>query len=190
MSDLAIDRRFRPLEPVRPGAAYRARDLHTAQTVVVHRLPGGEGTAGRAQRLAGLLHPALVALFDVFTADAGAVTVAAEWVPARSLRHALGGQTVHPRRAAELAAEVADGLAELHARGIAHGAVSLDSVVLTDKGRARLSLVCALHDGPASEEGDLASLAGLFGDLSGSTPPVPTSAAVYAAHLRALASPP
>ena len=47
-------------------------------------------------------------------------------------------------RAREIVSELADGVAELHARGIVHGNITQTSAMLTTKGKARLSLTSAI----------------------------------------------
>ena len=134
-------------------------------------------------RLCGLFHPSLVTIFDIVH-DGAATFAACEFVQGRSLRLIMGGQPFNGRRAAEIVAEVADGVAELHARGICHGAVSIDTVLLTAKGKSKLDLV---HATDASEGVDIDQLRVLLKDLTGYERPDLAdagSAAVLAARLR------
>jgi serine/threonine protein kinase len=164
--------RYQPLEPVKPGVPYRARDRQTAQTVLIHTLAGLAATSAaqillRADRVKGVFHPALVTVFEVSIGDPGSLRAACEFVPAQTLRRAMGGQPINPRRAVEIVAEVAGGVAELHARQFSHGAISLESVWQTDKGRTKLDLIQALAIGNATEQGDLTALAALLQALGG-----------------------
>lgn len=63
-----------------------------------------------------------------------------DWLEGRSLRHHLGvrGQGVLAENAFHLVRQVAQGLADLHAAGVAHGDVRAESVLLTRQGRALL----------------------------------------------------
>jgi tRNA A-37 threonylcarbamoyl transferase component Bud32 len=65
-------------------------------------------------------------------------------VQGRSLKDLFAGEPCHPRRAAEIVSELADGVAELHARGVAHGNITQASAMLTTKGKARLDLTSAI----------------------------------------------
>lgn len=135
--------RYMPLEAAKPGAAFRARDQKTAQTVLLRVAALASGEAGaaavaRARRATGLIYPSLVALFDVTEVAVDRLLLAYEFVPAQSIRQLSGGQPLHPRRAAELLGEVADGVAALHARSLVHGAVTTDTVLVTLKGKAKL----------------------------------------------------
>lgn len=184
--------RYQPLEAIKPGVAYRARDLQTAQTVLVHTLGGLEDAAAahvlqRADRVRGVFHPAIVTIFEVTMGDPGSLQATCEFVPAQTLQRATGGERINPKRAVEIVAEVADGVAELHARQFPHGAISLDSVLQTDKGRVKLDLIRALSIDDATEEGDLTALATLLKTLGGHPPfdiAASGSAAVAAAKLR------
>jgi hypothetical protein len=168
-----LSERYQPFEPIKPGAPFRARDLETAQTVLIHTIGGlAAATAAqilmRADRIKGVFHPSLVTLFAVDIAEPGALRAACEFVPAQTLQRIMGGQAIHPRRAAELVAEVADAVAELHARQFAHGAISSRSVLQTDKGKAKLDLVESIATSTGTEVGDLQALTALLIELAGS----------------------
>lgn len=174
-----IANRYEPLELAPPGAAVKARDMHTAQTVMLRPITRVD------QRLRGVFHPALLAIFDMVQ-DGKATFAACEFVPGRSLRLIMGGQPFNVRRASQIVAEVADGVAELHARGICHGAITIDTVLLTAKGKAKLDLVHATAD--ATEPADVDQLLGLLSALVGRGQPELSgvdSAALLAARLRA-----
>jgi hypothetical protein len=172
--------RFVPLEP-HATKPVRARDQATAQTVVLHEV------ADVDPRLVGLFHPGLLAIFDVVEHE-GATLAACEFVPAQRLASVLTGGRCHPRRATEIVAELADALAELHALGLAHGAVTVNNVFVTEKGKAKLSLIDAVSGG--SEAGDVMALRRLLSSIAaGPVPSIRTnSAAVLAAELRRLRS--
>ena len=174
-----IANRYEPLELVPAGAAVRARDMQTAQTVMLRPITRLD------ERLRGLFHPSLVTIFDIVH-DGNATYAACEFVHGRSLRLIMGGQPFNARRAAEIVAEVADGVADLHAHGICHGAISIDTVLLTAKGKSKLDLV---HATESSEDVDIDQLCLLLKDLAGHERPELAdggSAAVLAARLRSL----
>jgi serine/threonine protein kinase len=169
--------RFVPLEPFAPGKPVKCRDQQTAQTVVL------TPAANVDPRLARLFHPNLLVIFAVVEYR-GETMAACEFVPARPLAALLGGGHIHPRRAKEIVAELADGVAELHAHGACHGAITVGSVVVTDKGKAKLTLLDAVEGG--SEAGDVMALRRLLSSIaSGPVHAIQTgSAAVLAAALR------
>ena len=53
-------------------------------------------------------------------------------------------------------------MADLHARGICHGAITIDTVLLTAKGKSKLDLV---HAKESTEAADLDQLRALFASL-------------------------
>jgi hypothetical protein len=169
--------RFQPLEPYTPGAPVKARDLESAQTVVlepVHDLDA---------RLAGIFHPSLLTIFAIVEHE-GHRLAAGEFVQGRTVAAVFGGEPCHPRRAAEIVSEIADGVAELHARGVCHGAISTDSILITAKGKAKLVLTRA---GGGTEAGDVRALVAVLEQISGKPAPQTQteSAAVLSALLRA-----
>ena len=137
--------RYQPLDTGRPGAPQRARDLQTAQTVLLRnvRLPSDSADAAltRANAAKGIFHPSLVTLFDVVPQPEGRVLLAYEYVPAQTVAQVSGGLPFNARRAAELLTELGDAVAELHARGIPHGGISQGTVLITMKGKAKLDRV-------------------------------------------------
>lgn len=169
--------RFRPLETAAPGQPVRCRDQHTAQTVTLTPAPGVDA------RLAGLFHPSLLAIFAIVEHD-GQTLAACEFVPARPLAVVLAGGRCHPKRAREIVAELANGVAELHSRGLRHGAITVDSVLVTDKGKAKLRLIDATGSG--NDAADVVALRRVLSSIAaGPVPSIQTdSAAVLAAALR------
>jgi serine/threonine protein kinase len=139
-----IAHRYQPLEAAQLGTPLRARDQQTAQTVLLRQILSETTTAKadpvRPRAARGIFHPALITLFDVTEVSNG-LLLAYEYVQAHSLKQLSGGQPLHPRRAAELMSEIADAVAELHSRGVIHGAINLDTVLVTMKGKAKLDRV-------------------------------------------------
>jgi hypothetical protein len=163
--------RFQLLDAARPDGSQRARDLQTAQTVRLRdvHVQGVEALV-QANAVKGIFHPSLVTLFDVVPHEPDRVLLAYEFVPAQSIAQMTGGQSLHPKRAAEIVIEIADALAELHARGMWHGGVSQSTVLITMKGKAKLdrigdpTLTAAIHPSIAL---DLIALGKLLDELSG-----------------------
>jgi serine/threonine protein kinase len=169
--------RYTPLEPARSGLPQRARDQQTAQSVWLRDVPLPEGERGaaaaaRARSARGLIYPSLVALFDVTEVAADRLLLAYEFVPAQSIKQLSGGQPLNPRRAAELMSEVADGVAALHARGIAHGAITTDTVLVTMKGKAKLDRLAdpslVVHH-PLDEKADVRDIIAVICELTEGT---------------------
>jgi serine/threonine protein kinase len=173
-----IAERYQPLEVVRPGAPQRARDLETAQTVILRDValdPAiAEAALGHARAAKRIFHPSLVTLFDIYTQGLERVLLAYEYVPAQTVAQVTGGQPLNPRRAAEILVEIADAVATLHAHGATHGGISPLSVLVTMKGKAKLDRVgdpTLTTTGAWSAQGDVAALSELLQVLVGKPGP-------------------
>jgi serine/threonine protein kinase len=139
---------YNVLEPIGSGGlgeVFRARDTKVGRTValkVVDReIAADAATLSRlledAAAAARLSHPNIATLWDVGEAD-GATYLAYEFIAGRSLREEAGGTAMNPRRALDLAIQLADGVADAHAQGILHGDLRPGTVMVTAKGSAKI----------------------------------------------------
>src|SRR5688572_1358971 len=143
--------RLGPYEIVQPiasggmGDVYRARDSRLERDVAVKVLPERfvRDSEARmrfereAKAVAALSHPNILAIHDYGSTDAAAFSVT-ELLEGQTLRQRmLQGQTGW-RRAAEIAAEIADGLAAAHAKGIIHRDLKPENIFLTSDGRVKI----------------------------------------------------
>ena len=127
------------------GEVFRARDTQHGRTVAIKRIPAAlAADAGRlatleetAARLTAVTHPGVAMLYEC-GCDDGQWFLAQEFVAGQPLPLFLGGHPINPRRAVELAIEMAEALASLHAAGLVHGDVRPESVIVTQKGHAKL----------------------------------------------------
>jgi serine/threonine protein kinase len=127
------------------GEVFRARDTKVGRTVALKVI--SDAIAGDAARLNALLadaaaatalsHPNIAALFDVGEAD-GRHFLVYEFAAGGSLRDEMGGAAMNPRRALDLAVQIADGVADAHAHGIIHGDLRPDMIIVTGKGSAKV----------------------------------------------------
>ena len=127
------------------GDVYRARDLKYGRTVAL-MMPPAEliGGAGRREKFLAqahaaqtLNHPNIATLFDVVEQE-GHCYLAYEFAAGPSLRDEMAGRPVNLRRAIELAAQISDALAEGHSRGLVHGDLRPDNIVITPKGSPKI----------------------------------------------------
>jgi two-component system LytT family response regulator len=127
------------------GVVYRALDTRLGREValkVLARSPGSDSEAERrllteARAAASLGHPAVSVVYEIDEAE-GATFIAMELVRGRPLAALLGERAVPPARALDLALEVAEGLAEAHARGVVHRDLKPKNVMLTESGHAKI----------------------------------------------------
>ena len=153
------------------GSLHRARDLQKGRTVALRVLDGAglspddiAAVRAAAVRLVDLSHPAIASLYECVD-DADGVALASEFVPGQSLASLVAAAPLHPRRALDLAIQLADGLAAAQALDLSHGAVSVDAVIVTPKGTPKLldvGLAQWTKVGATRAEDDVAGLAALL----------------------------
>jgi eukaryotic-like serine/threonine-protein kinase len=140
---------YRILEPLPSGPlgdTYRARDTRVGRTVAVTIVADAiTSTPERraqllqdARRVAALSHPNIVTLYEVGE-EGSRVYLAYEFVQGQTLRALIGGTPLNPRRAIDLASQIADALAEAHADDVVHGAITSDKIFVTPKGNAKVA---------------------------------------------------
>jgi len=130
--------RYRPLKPLGSGgmgSVWHAFDERKGREVAL-KIVARSGTAGpRAEReataAAQLEHPACLRAYAL-ARDEGHVYIAYEFVPGRTLRHALEHGELDDQAAVEAAAQILDGLAHAHAAGIVHRDVKPANILLAD----------------------------------------------------------
>ena len=135
--ELVLDR-YRPLRPLGrggSGSVWLARDERTGLDIAL-KIVAREGkraprAAREAEAASRLRHRRCVRSYD-FGGDEGHVYIAYEYVPGRTLRDALRHAAITDRDAVEAAAQVLDGLAHAHARGIVHRDVKPSNVLVEE----------------------------------------------------------
>ncbi len=127
------------------GVVYRARDERLDREVAVKVLP--EAVASdpdrlarfrrEAKALAALSHPNILAIHD-FGTEGDVVYAVTELLQGQTLRELLHGEQLSWRRAVEIGAAVADGLAAAHGKGIVHRDLKPENVFITDSGLVKI----------------------------------------------------
>lgn len=165
--------RYQLLEPIGTGTLgplHRARDLQKGRTVALRLVDPALPQSDRAElreralRLVDLSHPVVASLYECID-EGETLALASEFVPGQSLAAMTAGAPLNPRRAVDLAIQIADGLAAAHALDLVHGALSVDAVIVTPKGTPKLldvGLTRWTRAGATAQEDDLAGLAAVL----------------------------
>jgi len=148
------------------GEVYRARDETLSREVAIKVLP--ERAAGdpemrarferEAQAVARLSHPNILAIHD-FGIDQGVLYAVTELLEGETLRQHLDRSPFPWRRTLQIGAEVAEGLAAAHAKGVIHRDLKPANLFLTSDGHVKILDfgLAQVAPAPASENEETAT---------------------------------
>jgi serine/threonine protein kinase/Tol biopolymer transport system component len=127
------------------GDVYRARDARLGRDVAIKLIaatlatdPSRVHRFEQEARAAGQLnHPNILAVYDTGVHE-GVPYIVSELLQGESLRSRLRGGAMAPRKAADYARQIAEGLAAAHERGIVHRDVKPDNLFITSDGRIKI----------------------------------------------------
>jgi len=127
------------------GEVYRALDTRVGRQVALKILPESPARDEERRRrfeqearlAASLNHPNLMAIYDVGL-DSHPPYIVSEFVPGESLRAMVAKGPLPPRRALDIAAQMAAGLAAAHAAGIVHRDLKPENIIVTPEGTAKI----------------------------------------------------
>jgi len=127
------------------GQVYRGRDPRLGREIAIKVLApdawqDAEATARlerEARAIAALSHPNIVAVHDVGHENE-TFYVVTELLEGKTLREQMQGPPLNWRRAVEIGAEVAEGLAAAHAKSIVHRDLKPENIFLTANGRVKI----------------------------------------------------
>lgn len=166
---------LRPLGKGAMGEVFLAVDPHIGRQVAIKTIKGdaAEGPEARERfqreaRAAGqLTHPNLVAVHE-FGEDAGILYLAMEYVAGEDLERLLRDRSLQPQELLEVLAQVCDGLAYAHARGVLHRDIKPSNIRVIREGQALQAKVmdfgiARLHNSELTGTG---TLLGTFGYMA------------------------
>lgn len=129
------------------GVVYRAEDPMLSRTVAIKTINMVADAAEReeyekrfyqeAKAAGGLSHPNVVTIYDIGHAG-DVVYMAMEYVEGTELRDLLARGRLDAATAVDIAAQVAEGLAYAHARGIVHRDVKPANIMVSRDGPAKI----------------------------------------------------
>ena len=146
------------------GEVWKAKDTRLDRFVAVKVLPEHlakhpEALARferEAKAVAALNHPNITGIFDIGRVDDTAYAVM-ELLEGESLRTRLDSGPLAPRKATELAIQMAQGLAAAHEKGVVHRDLKPDNLWITREGRLKI-----LDFGLAKQLPDMKSVSDSF----------------------------
>src|SRR4051812_23515567 len=127
------------------GEVYRARDTRLLRDVALKTLPASftndpdrlRRFEQEARAVAALNHPNIVSVHDVGEAQ-GVHYIVSELLEGESLRERIPSTGLPPRKAIELAVQLANGLAAAHEKGIIHRDLKPDNIFVLRNGRLKI----------------------------------------------------
>ncbi len=127
------------------GEVWKAKDSRLDRLVAIKVLPEHlakhpESLARferEAKAVAALNHPNITGIFDIGNTD-GVAFVAMELLEGESLRTRLDQGPLTPKKATELAIQLAQGLAAAHEKGVVHRDLKPDNLWITKEGRLKI----------------------------------------------------
>lgn len=170
----------------RESAIYFARQPALDRHVMIRVLaePPLSAVPALMERLrsrARLVHPRVVALFDFGRTAGGPLYLVTEHVDGAILQTLIQERQITPRHAYALALQICDTLQIIHDQNIAHGALSVRTILVTRDWQVKATGIgmAELEDGElswlagrqASMEEDLRALGALLHELFGKEPP-------------------
>jgi serine/threonine protein kinase/tetratricopeptide (TPR) repeat protein len=127
------------------GQVWRAHDARLGRDIAIKVLSADTARDAdavsrferEARAIASLSHPNILAIHDFGSHD-GTFFVVTELLDGETLRRRIERSPVGWRRAVEIGAEIADGLAAAHARSVVHRDLKPENVFLTADGRVKI----------------------------------------------------
>ncbi len=127
------------------GEVYKARDPKLDRMVAIKVLPPSLAQNGdlllrferEAKAVAALNHPNILGIYD-FGREGGHTYAVMELLEGESLRERLRAGALAPKKAIEIARQMAEGLAAAHAKGIVHRDIKPENVILSREGHVKV----------------------------------------------------
>jgi eukaryotic-like serine/threonine-protein kinase len=128
------------------GEVFLAHDDELGRNIAIKLLPphlAGDAEhlarlRGEARSASALNHPNIVTIYEIGRDESRGAFMAMEYVDGQTLRELMGGKAIPPRKALQLATQIADGLAAAHKRGLVHRDLKPENVMITSDGVVKI----------------------------------------------------
>ena len=129
------------------GAVYKARQKTLGRMVAIKLLPpevsSDDGYRRRflreARLMAHLTHPRIVGIHEAGTTPDDHLYIVMEYVEGESLYDLIHQRRITPRQTGRILADVCEGLAYAHAKGVVHRDIKPGNVLVDAEGRGKLA---------------------------------------------------
>ncbi len=159
------------------GEVFLAHDEELGRNIAIKLLPADVAAdaeqltrlRNEARSASSLNHPNIVTIYEIGRDDSARAFMAMEYVDGQTLRELMRGGAMPVRKALQIAAQLADGLAAAHKRGLVHRDLKPENIMITSDGVVKVldfGLAKSLdinNDTNLSEPG---MLVGTFGYMS------------------------
>jgi serine/threonine protein kinase len=146
LPEILGDQRFEPLELLGQGSfgsVYLARDKELHRLVackISHEANSPEqGFIHEARVMAGLDHPNIVPVHDVFRTVDGRVAIISKYIAGSTLRETMDLRRLGFSQVARMLADVADALHYAHLHGVFHRDIKPGNILLDEQGKPFVS---------------------------------------------------
>jgi eukaryotic-like serine/threonine-protein kinase len=128
------------------GEVFLAHDEELGRNIAIKLLPAhlasdAEHLArlrNEARSTSSLNHPNIVTIYEIGRDDSRRAFMAMEYVDGQTLRETMRGGALPVRKALQIAAQIADGLAAAHKRGLTHRDLKPENIMLTSDGVVKI----------------------------------------------------
>ena len=157
------------------GEVFLAHDASLGRPVAIKLLP--EHLAAETENLirlqqeartaSSLNHPNIITIYEIGEHDSGAF-MAMEYVDGNTLRDLLAQGPMPVRKALQIGAQIADGLAAAHKRGLVHRDLKPENVMITTDGVVKILDfgLAKSNEGPSAIGSDPGTIVGSYGYMS------------------------
>ena len=159
------------------GEVFLAHDDELGRNIAIKLLPADVAAdaehltrlKNEARSASSLNHPNIVTIYEIGRDDSARAFMAMEYVDGQTLRELMRGGAMPVRKALQIAAQLADGLAAAHKRGLVHRDLKPENVMITTDGVVKVldfGLAKSVDINPDTNVSEPGMLVGTFGYMS------------------------
>jgi Tol biopolymer transport system component len=159
------------------GEVFLAHDDELGRNIAIKLLPADVAAdaehltrlRNEARSASSLNHPNIVTIYEIGRDDSSRAFMAMEYVDGQTLRELMRGGAMPVRKALQIAAQLADGLAAAHKRGLVHRDLKPENIMITSDGVVKVldfGLAKSVDVNPDTNVSEPGMLVGTYGYMS------------------------